>query len=294
MPTGLFINNEFVPSADGLTLEVENPATGEVLATIASASAQDIDIAVAAAQAALPGWRATAGQAKAKLLWKLADLIEQPANADIFRALYALDVGAPPVVGDLAVQACADNLRYFAGWADKLTGKTLPVSDGHAYTLRQPLGVAAAIIPWNTPLIITIWKLAPALVTGNVLLLKMPELAPLCGLWLAQLIREAGFPPGVVSVLAGEGHVAGQAVAEHRAIRKVAFTGSGVTGRKILAAAAATNLKRVTLELGGKGPSIVFDDAQLENALAVSKKPANQPTQNNPFSIDKNSVQIKR
>ncbi|KAI1251505.1 hypothetical protein MGN70_006073 [Eutypa lata] len=267
LPTGLFINNEFVPSVDGLTLDVENPATGETLTTIASASANDIDRAVAAAQAALPAWRAVPPLGKSKLLWKLAELLEKPENQKVFHAIDVLDVGAPPIMMGLSLGQCVDNLRYFGGWADKITGKTLHVPGGNAYTLRDPIGVCAGIIPWNTPLMISIWKLAPALAAGNTLILKLPELAPLCGLKLAQLIREAGFPAGVVSVVAGEGAVAGQAIAEHAAIRKVSFTGGGATGRKILRAAAGSNMKKVTLELGGKGPSIVFDDAQLENAL---------------------------
>ncbi|RYP11704.1 hypothetical protein DL767_011025 [Monosporascus sp. MG133] len=267
LPTGLFINNEFVPSVKGLTLDVENPATGETLTTIASAGVEDVNKAVAAAQAAFPGWRATPPLEKSKLLWKLAELLEKPENRQVLQSIDVLDVGAPAAMVDFTLPQCIDNLRYYAGWADKITGKTLHVPGGHAYTVREPIGVCAGIVPWNTPLMIAVWKLAPALATGNVLILKMPELAPLCGLRFAQLIKEAGFPPGVVNIIAGEGRVAGQALAEHMDIRKVSFTGGGVTGRKILRAAADSNLKKVTLELGGKGPTIVFDDAQFENAL---------------------------
>ena len=267
MPTGLFINNEFVPSVDGLTLDVENPATGETLTTIASASANDVDKAVAAAQAALPGWRAVPALEKMKLMFKLADLLEKPENKRVFGAIDVLDVGAPPYMNDGSIAQFVETLRYFGGWADKITGKTIRIPGGHAYTLREPIGVCAGIIPWNSPLMIAGWKLGPSLVTGNVLILKMPELAPLCGIKLAQLVQEAGFPPGVVSIITGEGRVAGQALSEHMSVRKVSFTGGGVTARKILTAAAASNLKRVTTELGGKGPSIVFDDAQLENAI---------------------------
>lgn len=236
-----------MPSTDGLTLDVENPATGEKLATIASAGTNDIDRAVAAAQAALPAWRATPPLEKAKLLWKLAEHLEKPENQQVFQAIDVLDAGAPPILMGMTLAQSIDNLRYFGGWADKITGKTLHVPGGHAYTLREPIGVCAGIVPWNTPLMISIWKLAPALAAGNTLILKLPELAPLCGLKLAQLIKEAGFPAGVVAVVAGEGAVAGQAIAEHPAIRKISFTGGGVTGRKILRAAAGSNCKSILM-----------------------------------------------
>lgn len=225
-----------------------------------------MDNAVAAAKAAFPGWRATPPQHKAKLLWRLAELVERDGEA--IAQLEALDVGINTGGSRmLTVGLGAEVLRYYAGWADKITGKTLRIPGGTAYTTREPIGVCAAIVPWNTPFLISLWKLAPALAVGNVVILKTPELAPLSGLRLAELIKEAGFPAGVVSVLTGLGGVAGAALAEHMEIRKVSFTGGGVTGRKILRAAAGSNLKQVSLELGGKGPSIVFDDADLPNAL---------------------------
>lgn len=168
----------------------------------------------------------------------------------------------------MAVQIpqAVDALRYFAGWADKLDGETLTIPQGLAFTRREPIGVTAAIVPWNA-LMIAFWKIAPAIAAGNVLILKTPELTPLWGQKLAQLVVEAGFPPGVLNIITGLGRVAGQALSEHRDVRKISFTGSPTVGRSILAASARTNLKKVSLELGGKGPSIVFDDADWENAL---------------------------
>lgn len=201
-----------------------------------------------------------------RLLSKLADLIERDAVE--LASLESIDAGI--LYGDslnFNVPQTVDTLRYFAGWTDKGAGQSLHIPNGLAYTQNEPLGVCAAIVPWNAPLMITIWKLAPAIATGNVLIIKTPELTPLYGQKLAALVVEAGFPPGVINILCGEGNVAGQAIAEHPKIRKVAFTGSTLVGRQILRAAAETNLKRVTLELGGKGPSIVFPDADLENAL---------------------------
>ncbi|UDD57529.1 hypothetical protein AFCA_005031 [Aspergillus flavus] len=159
------------------------------------------------------------------------------------------------------------NLRYYAGWADKIDGKTLAMEGGVAFTYREPLGVCGAIVPWNAPLMITIWKLAPALAAGNSLIIKPSELSPLYAQKLALLIQEAGFPAGVVNIISGDGASAGRALAEHMTVRKISFTGSSATGRQILKTAASTNLKRVNLELGGKGPSIVFDDCDLDNAV---------------------------
>ncbi|OAA56883.1 Aldehyde dehydrogenase domain protein [Cordyceps fumosorosea ARSEF 2679] len=241
--TGLFINNDFHPAAGGATLQVENPSTGDNLATVSAAQKEDP--------------RGPRG---------LADLVER--DADDLASLEALEAGVLFKESKaLHVTQAAETLRYFAGWADKITGQLLSTPQGPAYTRREPLGVCAAVVPWNAPLMITIWKLGPAIAAGNVLIIKTPELTPLYAQKLASLIREAGFPPGVLSVLCGYGAVAGQALAEHPLVKKIAFTGSGPVGRRILAAAAATNLKKVTLELGGKGPSIVFADADLDNAL---------------------------
>ena len=210
---GLFINNEFVPSVDGHTLDVESPVTGEKAATIATASANDVNKAVAAAQAALPGWRRVLPTEKTKLLWKLAELLEDPQNQKVFCAIEKLDVGATDFMTKQTISDCISCLRYFAGWADKLGGKTLSIPGGTVYTLKEPIGVCAGIVAWNSPLLLSTLKLAPALATGNVIIVKTPELAPLDGIKLAQLVKEAGFPPGVVSIMTGEGRVAGQAIA---------------------------------------------------------------------------------
>ncbi|KEZ43126.1 Aldehyde dehydrogenase [Scedosporium apiospermum] len=265
--TGLFINNAFRLAAGGSELNVENPTTGDRLASVSAAQREDVDAAVAAAQAAFYGsWRTILPSDRGKLLNRLADLIE--SNADDLASLEALDAGI--LFGEskaLHITQATDTLRYFAGWADKITGQLLSIPQGHAYTRREPVGVCAAIVPWNAPLMITIWKLAPAIAAGNVLIIKTPELAPLYGQKLAALVKEAGFPPGVINIICGLGSVAGQALAEHRDVKKIAFTGSAVVGRQILKASASSNLKKVTLELGGKGPSIVFADADLNNAL---------------------------
>ncbi|KAJ6095159.1 hypothetical protein N7467_002672 [Penicillium canescens] len=266
VPTGLFINNEFVPSSTGQTLLVENPSTGDQLGTISAAGSEDIDNAVACAKASFSTWRAVPGHVKAQLLLNLADLIQR--DAQDLASLEAVDAGVlyTDSIG-MNIPQAVGCLRYYAGWADKIDGKTLELDGGIAYTHREPLGVCGAIVPWNAPLMITIWKLAPALVTGNVLIIKSSELSPLYALKLAELVKEAGIPPGVVNIVTGEGASAGQALSEHMEVRKIAFTGSTVAGRKIMQAASRTNLKKVSLELGGKGPSIVFDDCDLQNAL---------------------------
>ncbi|PSN66177.1 putative aldehyde dehydrogenase [Corynespora cassiicola Philippines] len=265
--TGLFISNQFTPARDGETLETTNPATGNHLATLASARQADVDAAVKAAQSALSStWKTTSPSERARLLLRLADLFERDANE--LATLEAVDAGI--LLADSKerhVPQAIEVLRYFAGWADKLDGHALEIPNGMALTRREPVGVCAAIVPWNAPLMITIWKLAPAIAAGNALIIKPPELCPLYAQKLAALVLEAGFPPGVISVLCGYGHQVGQALAEHMGIRKIAFTGSLVTGRNILKASANSNLKKVTLELGGKGPSIVFPDADMENAL---------------------------
>ncbi|KAJ5224174.1 uncharacterized protein N7469_007677 [Penicillium citrinum] len=266
VPTGLFIHSEFVPSLTGQTLTVDNPSTGDKLGTISAAGAEDIDRAVQSAKTGFDAWRNVPGPVKARILLKLADLIEE--HAQDLGSLEAVDAGTlfTDSIGLNIPQSIAC-LRYYAGWADKMDGKTLEIDGGFAYTYREPVGICAAIVPWNAPLMITIWKLAPALAAGNSLIIKSSELSPLYALKFAELIKEAGVPAGVVNIVTGEGASAGQALSEHMEIRKLAFTGSATAGRKILQAASQTNLKKVSLELGGKGPSIVFDDCDLENAL---------------------------
>ncbi|KAJ5731700.1 uncharacterized protein N7483_006208 [Penicillium malachiteum] len=266
VPTGLFIHNEFVPSITGQTLVVENPATGEQHGTISAAGPEDINAAVKSAKAGFEAWKKVPGPARARLLLNLADLIERDAQE--LASLEAVDCGSlfTDSMG-MNIPQSVGCLRYYAGWADKIDGKTLSMDGGIAYTYREPLGVCGAIVPWNAPLMITIWKLAPAIVAGNALIIKSSENSPLYALRLAELIKEAGIPAGVVNIVAGDGPNAGQALSEHMEVRKIAFTGSAIAGRKIMQAAARTNLKKVSLELGGKGPSIVFDDCDLENAL---------------------------
>ncbi|SPO05411.1 probable aldehyde dehydrogenase [Cephalotrichum gorgonifer] len=266
VPTGLFIDNEFIPATNDATLELENPSTGGHLATVSAAQSVDIDKAVQSSERAFSTWKATSPSSRRDLLNTLADLIEK--NAAELASLESLDAGI--LYRDskgFHIPQSIENLRYFAGWADKVDGETLTIPEGMAYTRREPIGVCAAIVPWNSPLMITIWKLAPALAAGNTLVIKTPELCPLFGQKLGELIVEAGFPPGVVNILGGLGTVAGAAISEHRSIRKISFTGSRAVGSQILATSARTNLKRVTLELGGKGPSIIFADADLDNAL---------------------------
>ncbi|KAJ5807949.1 hypothetical protein N7474_009218 [Penicillium riverlandense] len=266
VPTGLFIHNEFIISSDERKLSVENPTTGETLGAISAAGTEDINKAVESAKLGFKTWRDLPGSSKARFLLKLADLIERDAQE--LASLEAVDAGLLYAESmGLNIPQAVGCLRYYAGWADKVDGKSLTMDGGIAYTHREPLGVCGAIVPWNSPLMITIWKLAPALATGNVLIIKPSELSPLYGQRLAELVKEAGIPAGVVNIVPGEGASAGQALAEHMEVRKLAFTGSAVAGRKILQAASRTNLKKVSLELGGKGPSIVFDDCDLDNAL---------------------------
>ncbi|KAJ4136538.1 hypothetical protein NW768_004154 [Fusarium equiseti] len=268
VPTGLFINNQFIPATSSETLTTLNPTTNTPLGEVSAAQPADVDAAVSAAQEALKTWK-TSHAERRRLLNKLADLIER--DAQDFASLEAVDGGMlfNMSLGFCVVQA-VETIRYFAGWADKIDGQSMDFDQGLAYTKREPIGVCAAVVPWNTPLMITAWKLAPALAVGNALILKTPELTPLYGQKLAQLILEAGLPAGVVSVLPGLGHIAGQALADHPQVRKLSFTGSLTVGRQILISAAKSNLKRVTLELGGKGPSIIFNDCNFENALAFA------------------------
>ncbi|KAF5243067.1 hypothetical protein FAUST_2985 [Fusarium austroamericanum] len=265
--TGLFINNEFVPAQDNATVKTENPFNGKVLADISAAQASDVDKAVAAAEKAFNGtWKSTQPTVRRDLMNRLADLIER--DNEELASLESVDAGILfRESSGMFVPQAVETLRYYAGWADKVDGQSLHIPQGISYSRRVPIGVCAAIVPWNAPLMITMWKLAAALATGNVLIIKTPEASPLYGQKLGQLIVEAGFPPGVVSILCGLGTVAGSALSAHPAIRKLSFTGSPGVGRQILAASAKTNLKKISLELGGKGPSIVFDDADFENAL---------------------------
>jgi len=270
--TRLLINNEWVSSASGKTFPTVNPATGEVITQVAEADAADVDKAVRAARKAFDHgpWRKTAAAERGRLLLRLADLIEK--HADELAQLETLDNGKPVAVARAAdlplTVAC---YRYYAGWADKIQGKTIPIAgDYFCYTRLEPVGVVGQIIPWNFPLLMQAWKLAPALAAGNTVILKPAEQTPLTALRVGELIVEAGFPAGVVNILPGYGPTAGAAIANHMDVDKVAFTGSTEVGHLIMEAAAKTNLKRVTLELGGKSPNIIFADANMDEAVEGS------------------------
>lgn len=262
----LFINGEFVPAASGETLATLNPHDNSVIAEVSVAGREDVDRAVAAAQKAFPAWSKRPAAERGRVLLKLADLIEQ--NAEELARLESLDTGHP--LRDsrmLDVPRTAGCYRYFGGMADKFQGETIPVEAGFLnYTLREPLGVVGQVVPWNFPLMFTSWKMGPALAAGNCIVLKPAEITPLTSLRIGELMAQAGMPPGVVNILPGLGSVAGQYIAEHPDVAKIAFTGSTATGRKIVQASAG-NLKKVQLELGGKGANIVFEDANLVAAV---------------------------
>ncbi len=266
---GLLIGNRFVPSDSGKTFATINPATGEEICQVAEADASDVNRAVRAAREAFEHgpWRKMPASARGRLLLRLAELIEQ--NADALARLESLDMGKPVSVAranDVAKTAAC--YRYFGGWADKVQGKTIPIDGEYlCYTRHEPIGVVGAIIPWNLPMLMMAWKLAPALATGNTVVLKPAEQTPLSALRIGELILEAGFPEGVVNILPGYGPTAGAALARHMDIDKLAFTGSLEVGRSIMRAAADSNLKPVTLELGGKSPNIIFADVDLDEAV---------------------------
>src|SRR5208283_2652908 len=265
----LLINNRWIASESGKTFATINPATGEEICQVAEADAGDVDIAVKAARAAFERgpWRKTLASERGRLLNRLADLIER--HADELAALESMDNGKPvSVARAVDVPASVSCYRYFAGWADKIQGKTIPVDgDFFCYTRLEPVGVVGQIIPWNFPMLMQAWKLAPALATGNTVVMKPAEQTPLTALRIGELIVEAGYPDGVVNILPGFGPTAGAAIARHMDVDKVAFTGSTEVGHLIMKAAAETNLKRVTLELGGKSPNIVFADADMDQAI---------------------------
>ena len=271
----MLIGADWVEAASGRTLDAINPATGELLATIPEGGKEDADRAVRAARAAFEGpWREILPAGRAKLLWRLAELID--ANIEELSELETLDQGKPIWVGRYAeIPGSAEQFRYFAGQAQRIEGQTIPTSIGYqppgkkifAYTVKEPVGVVAAIIPWNSPLIMAAMKLAPALAAGCTVVLKPAEDTSLTALRLGELILEAGFPPGVVNIVTGYGEAIGEALASHPDVDKVAFTGSTEVGKRILTAARG-NLKKVTLELGGKSPAIVLADADLDLAIA--------------------------
>ena len=268
----LLINGKWVDSASGKTFASYNPATGQVLANVAEGDREDIDRAVKAARAAFESgpWARMAPAGRGKLIWKLADLIEQ--HLEEFAQLESLDNGKPLKIARVAdLPLVIETLRYYAGWATKVEGNTIPLtlqspSKYLAYTVREPVGVVGQIIPWNFPLLMAAWKLGPALATGCAIVLKPAEQTPLTALLLGEMVQEAGFPEGVVNIVAGYGDTAGAALAAHPDVDKVAFTGSTEVGKLIIQAAAG-NLKKVSLELGGKSPNIIMEDADLDSAI---------------------------
>jgi aldehyde dehydrogenase (NAD+) len=263
----LLINNEWRDASGGKTMDVVNPATEEVIATVAAADKSEVDAAVVAARAALNGpWGKMAARDRGRLISRMADRLLE--RADEVAKLETLHNGKPIFESrQIEIPASAECLEYFAGWADKVMGETIPVRGNYlTYTLREPLGVVAAIVPWNFPLLLAVWKVAPALATGNVVILKPASQTPLTALALGEIAIEAGLPPGVLNVITGPGSTVGQAIVDHPGIDKIAFTGDTSTGKGIMRGAAET-LKKITLELGGKSPNIVLPDADLDAAL---------------------------
>lgn len=247
---------------------VINPATEETIAEVEEAGEAEVDAAVRSAAEAFndPGWREMSPHRRAELLWKLSDLIE--ANAEALAAVETRNNGKPTFESaKVDLPSVVENFRYYAGWADKLTGETIPVSGPFLnYTLREPVGVVGAIVPWNFPLSLAAWKVAPALACGNGVVLKPAEETPLTALLLGELALQAGFPPGILNVVPGRGPVTGRALVTHPGVDKIAFTGSTETGREVMRTAAET-VKKVSLELGGKSPNVVFADADLDAAV---------------------------
>ncbi|KAI8770868.1 aldehyde dehydrogenase, mitochondrial [Biomphalaria glabrata] len=267
--TQLFINNEFVDSVNKKRIPVVDPSTEEVLCEIQGAEKEDVDRAVAAAREAFKlrsPWRTMDASKRGQLIGKFASLLQR--DFDYIVTLESLDNGKPRTEAVVDITMTIDLFQYYAGWCDKICGKTIPV-DGNffTYTRHEPIGVCGQIIPWNYPLLMFAWKVAPAIACGNTCVIKPSELTPLTALYAASLFKEAGFPAGVLNVVPGYGDTAGNAITSHMDIDKVAFTGSTETGRKVMTAAAQSNLKRVSLELGGKSPLIIFADCDIDFAV---------------------------
>lgn len=271
--TGVFINNEWHKSKSNKTFKVENPATGEIITEVQQGNKEDIDFAVKCAKKAFEfgsEWRTMDASYRGILLNRLADLIEE--NASYLASLETLDNGKPYTNSyTLDIAGSVKCIRYCAGYADKIHGKTIPFDGNYiCYTRHDPVGVCGQIIPWNFPLLMFAYKIGPALATGNVVVLKPAEQTPLTALFVADLIREAGFPPGVVNVVPGYGPDAGGSLVEHPDVDKIAFTGSSEVGLKIQQMSGMGRLKRITLELGGKSPNIIFADTDLDYAVEMA------------------------
>ncbi|KAJ5148330.1 hypothetical protein N7526_001682 [Penicillium atrosanguineum] len=261
-PLGLFINNEFIAGVDGKTFETTNPTDEKVITSVHEATEKDVDIAVKAARTAFEGaWHTVTPSDRGRMLTKLADLFER--DMETLASIEALDNGKAVTMAKVDIANAAGCLRYYGGWADKITGQTIDTNtETLSYTRHEPVGVCGQIIPWNFPILMWAWKIGPAIAAGNTVIIKTAEQTPLSGLLVS--------PPGVINVISGFGRTAGAAISSHMDIDKVAFTGSTLVGRMILQAAAKSNLKKVTLELGGKSPNIVFDDADIDNAISWS------------------------
>lgn len=273
-PLKLLIGGKWIEPASGQTFPVFNPATNQIITNAAAGESEDINQAVKAARQAFENgpWSKLTVSERGRLIWKLADLLEQ--HLEEFAELESLDNGKPISVARVGdVPLAVDMFRYMAGWATKIEGNTIPLSVPYtpgtqyfAYTVREPVGVVGQIIPWNFPLLMAVWKLAPALAAGCTIVLKPAEQTPLSAIRLGELICEAGFPDGVINIVTGYGETAGAALAAHPDVDKIAFTGSTEVG-KLIVKAAAGNLKKVSLELGGKSPNVVFKDTDLETAI---------------------------
>jgi len=269
IPLGLFINGEHVESKDGKTIDSINPTTGEVICSIVEGTAADVEIAVDAAREAFEntwGYN-TPGFERGKLLMKIATLMER--DSDILASIESLDNGkAFTAAKYFDVTESAATFRYYGGWADKIHGKTIEQSTGKfAYTKHEPVGVCGQIIPWNFPLLMFSWKIAPALAAGCTVVIKPSELTPLTAAYMTKIFQEAGVPKGVVNVVCGYGPTVGNAITSSKKVDKVAFTGSTPVGRKVMEEASKSNIKKITLELGGKGANIIFEDADISEAV---------------------------
>ncbi|HXY39109.1 MAG TPA: aldehyde dehydrogenase family protein [Vicinamibacteria bacterium] len=267
MRTDLYVGGAWAPAAGGRRFAVENPATEETLGQVAEAGADDVDRAVGAARACFEsdGWQTLEPRKRGQMLGRAADLLE--SRADEFARLETQQNGKPFFESKIDVAMTVETLRYYAGWADKITGATLPVgAASFVYTLKEPVGVVAAIVPWNFPLNLAGWKFAPALAAGCTVVLKPASETPLTALLMAEVMEAAGFPAGAFNVVTGDGRTAGAALVRHPGVDKIAFTGSTAVGQGIMREAAATP-KRVTLELGGKSPNVVFADADIAAAV---------------------------
>jgi phenylacetaldehyde dehydrogenase len=274
-PLKMMIDGQWVTSQSGAHMDVVNPSNGQVLVQESLGGAHEVDLAVQAARRAFESgpWSRMRPAERTRLLLKLADALEQ--NGDELALLETLNTGKPlKMARAFDVGMAAECLRYNAGWATKLSGETRNVSlpgDWHAYTLREPVGVVGLIVPWNVPLAMAVSKISPALAAGCTVVLKPAELTPLTALRLGELVQTIGFPPGVVNIVTGLGHEAGQAIVDHPGVDKISFTGSTVVGKSLLASAAG-NLKRVALELGGKSPVFIFADADLDRAMDAAAR----------------------